>query len=261
MFVSWINGWANKRVCVSLFLWDWLFLMSRGLCLLAAYKPTDREGCIFLLLIFRIPGKDASQPTWDHMSTGSGSTWQAIPLQAVWWLVGWAFPQKKRRPLLVKEGKAGQNQLWWPPYHCWLALGQSRASLFRHLCLCFVTCEMKEWAELTSEIIQPNVLFPFVLVLFPPAKFCSSATGVKWKKTWLWAASVKEVLMEVSFTLRGQAGEGGMAFQGEGLGRAVFRDCYWVICLPEFFFFFFFFLRVNIFVRDTMLTHLYFLLN
>ena len=32
--------------------------------------------------------------------------------------------------------------------------------------------------------------------------------------------------MEVSFTLRGQAGEGGMASQGEGLARAVFRDWY-----------------------------------
>lgn len=39
------------------------FLMNRGLWLLATYKPTDREGCSFLLLIFRIPGKDASQPT------------------------------------------------------------------------------------------------------------------------------------------------------------------------------------------------------
>ena len=154
MFVSWINGWANKRVCVSLFLWDWLFLVSRGLCLLAAYKPTDREGCIFLLLIFRIPGKDASQPTWDHMSTGSGSTWQAIPLQAVWWMVGWAVPQKKRRPLLAKEGKAGQNQLWWPPHHCWLALGQSLASLFRHL-----WNEGMSWAHLWDHPAQCSIPF------------------------------------------------------------------------------------------------------
>ena len=168
-----------------------------------------------------------------------------------WW--GEQFPKRRGGPCYRKRGRLDRINSDGP--HTTADLPWAS-----HLRLCFLTCEMKEWAELTSEIIQPNVLFPFVLVLFPPEKFCSSATGVKWKKTWLWAASVKEGLMEVSFTLRGQAGEGGMACQGEGLARAVFRDWYWVICLPEFFFFFFF-LRVNIFVRDTMLTHLYFLLN
>lgn len=80
---------------------------------------------------------------------------------------------KEERFLPSKRGGAGQKQLQRASYCHGPAVG-----------LCFLMCEMRKSAELTSEIIQLSVLFLFVLVLilFSSAKFCSSAVGVSGKR-------------------------------------------------------------------------------
>lgn len=193
------------------------------------------------------------------VDTLTGNSYQS----SFWWMVGWAVPQKKRRLFLAKEGKAGQKQLWWPPYCHWLAVGWSLLSLFPHL-----WNEGMSWAHLWDHPAQCSLPFVLllVLVLFPPAKFCSSAACVKWKKTWLWAASVKEGLMEVSFTLSGKGrgvvyGETGRRGGFSGWEAGWEKSVRGLVLSHLFARSLFFFLRVNIFVRGTMLSQLYFLLN
>lgn len=136
------------------------------------------------------------------------------------------------------------------------------------------------WADLWDYLAQDSI--PFCSSSGSPAKFYSSAGGSKWKKTWLWGPSVKEGLMEVSFKLWRQGG-GGFVYQEQkegrfwewepGLGKYIRFWC-WAICLLEVslslplilslsvslspFLFLFSFFAVNLFVRDNILTCLYF---
>lgn len=112
-----MNKWMSKQMNVHFFISLGLaFSMRWQPCLLAASEPTDREGWVSLILIFKIPEKDANWSSWDHMLTGSGrhADWQ--PLSKLCLMNdGVSSSPKEGGLFLVEEGKPGQRQLQTVP--------------------------------------------------------------------------------------------------------------------------------------------------